>query len=213
PSLQAGMDRARVATTLGGIFARLNPAGQGRAPSPAVDTPVAWTQAMHQALANATIQVKRQQAARRAIQLHPGIGPDVRNGFAHYALGRLSMISDPADALAHLHQADAIFASQPDMAIHRAKVAVQLAGFALMNGDGHGVMAAVDPHIRSALAHENARVLASLLLLRHGLDLVGRSSEAQSVRLDGLAWARYGYGGQSAVFDRLNEIQDLNPAH
>ncbi len=214
PSLSAGMDRASVARQLPSIFRDLNPGGENRARTPTVETPVAWTQAMHQALANATIQVKRQQAARRAIQLRPGIGPDVRNGFAHYALGRLSMQSDPAEAYNHLRQADAIFAGRPDMAIHRAKVAVQLASFALRDGDGAAVLQAVDPHISAASSHENAAVLASLLMFRaEGLDLVGRSSEAQSVRLDALGWARYGYGGQSAVFRRLKEIQDLNPAN
>jgi len=43
------------------------------------------------------------------------------------------------------------------------------------------------------------------------LDMIGNSVEAQAVRLDSLGWARYGFGTDSSVQDRLNEVASLRP--
>jgi hypothetical protein len=40
---------------------------------------------------------------------------------------------------------------------------------------------------------------------------MGRSSEARTVRLDSLGWARYGFGPDEVVRARLNEIAALTP--
>ncbi|MEL7206270.1 MAG: ATP-dependent transcriptional regulator, partial [Pseudomonadota bacterium] len=42
---------------------------------------------------------------------------------------------------------------------------------------------------------------------------IGRSAEANLVRMDSLAWARYGFGTQWAVRARLREISALSPAN
>jgi hypothetical protein len=54
--------------------------------------------------------------------------------------------------------------------------------------------------------------LATLMMLRaEALDLSGRVSEAQAVRLDSLGWARYGYGADWAVRAKLREVGALSP--
>ena len=64
----------------------------------------------------------------------------------------------------------------------------------------------------AATRAENASLLATLLMVRaEALELLGRNSEARAVRLDSLAWARYGFGRNEAVQARLNEVAALNP--
>jgi hypothetical protein len=59
---------------------------------------------------------------------------------------------------------------------------------------------------------EHAALLSTLMLLRaEALELTGRSSEAQHVRLDSLGWARYGFGSEWAVRAKMREISTLSP--
>ncbi|MGB0799342.1 MAG: DUF2927 domain-containing protein, partial [Planktomarina sp.] len=214
-ALHAGMRRDAVAAKIPGILRRLNPAGESKSTLAASQSSTAWTQAIVTALSNSAIQVRRQQAARKAINLRANDSSfDVRDGLAYYALGRLTIATKPQAGIDALQRADQIFATDPNMIIHRAKVAEQLAEFALQHGDAEKVASLVRPFIQVALKHENASLLASLLMLRaEGLELEGRSSEAQLVRLDSLGWARYGYGDETAVLKRLREIQALSPAN
>ena len=50
-----------------------------------------------------------------------------------------------------------------------------------------------------------------MLLRAEALELTGRSSEAATVRLDSLGWARYGFGADWAVRAKMREIGALNP--
>jgi len=43
------------------------------------------------------------------------------------------------------------------------------------------------------------------------LDLVGRASEAQAVRIDSLAYARYGFASDTEVTARYANIAALSP--
>jgi hypothetical protein len=68
------------------------------------------------------------------------------------------------------------------------------------------------PYLATAERHENATLLASLMMLRaEALELTGRVAEARSVRLDSLGWARYGFGADWAVRAKLRDISALSP--
>ena len=43
------------------------------------------------------------------------------------------------------------------------------------------------------------------------LDLKGQKTDAESVRLDSLGWARYGFGTDINVLDRVRDVSVLTP--
>ena len=51
------------------------------------------------------------------------------------------------------------------------------------------------------------------MMKAEALDRLGRGEEAGVVRLDSLAWARYGFGADQAVRERLSEISALGPVN
>jgi hypothetical protein len=78
--------------------------------------------------------------------------------------------------------------------LNRVYVATQLAAHAVTQGNGLRALALIGPHIDRAARSENAVLVSTLLLLRaEALDLIERSAEARTVRLDSLEWARYGF--------------------
>ena len=96
--------------------------------------------------------------------------------------------------------------------IQVAHVNMQLAAFALSAGEADQVLALVGDALPAATRAENASLLATLLMLRaEALELQGRPSEAATVRLDSLGWARYGFGADQAVRERLTEVAALPP--
>ncbi|MEL6649002.1 MAG: ATP-dependent transcriptional regulator, partial [Pseudomonadota bacterium] len=173
-----------------------------------------WIDEMNQALGSTRAPGGRRAAAERAIAISQSAGwMDARQGFSLYALGRLTIASDPDIALRAFQNADRVYAAHPETRVHRAYVAVQLAAFQLLQGNADGVLTLVSEHINTAFKHENAALLASLLMFRaEALELQGRVSEARVVRVDSLGWARYGYGSSSAIKAREREISQLNPA-
>lgn len=213
PDLRSGMTRAQVAERLPGLLARLNPAGQGAAPRRLADTPRPWVNAIQKALGPGVGPMDRRAAAAEAISIARVMGwQDHRRGFSHYAMGRLLQASDPAASEAQFIEASRFFATSPDMALHRAYVGSQLAGFAVARGQGDAALALLAPHLDTAARHENAALLSTLMLLRaEALDLSGRGAEAQTVRLDSLGWARYGFGADWAVRAKQREISQLSP--
>jgi hypothetical protein len=89
---------------------------------------------------------------------------------------------------------------------------MQLAAFALSAGDAEQVLTLVGRALPAATRAENASLMATLLMIRaEALELQGRMSEAAAVRLDSLGWARYGFGRDAAVRDRLTEVAALSP--
>lgn len=218
PVLQSGMTRAAVAARLPGILARLNPAGE-RAAAPRRnerrnDTPPEWTAAITAALTGTLAPARRAAAAERAVIIARAQGwTGPRAGFADYAYGRLQLGQNPARALAAFRQAARVYRAAPDMRIHEAHVAVQLAAFALGAGDADTTLVIVDDAIPTAAAHENAALLATLMMLRaEALDLAGRREDAAATRLDSLGWARYGFGSDNEVRERLRDVAALGPA-
>ncbi|MEM6896884.1 MAG: DUF2927 domain-containing protein [Pseudomonadota bacterium] len=214
PELRNGMTEREVAAALPRILARLNPAGlrvPSRRAGPTTDV---WKGEMAKALGAVRAPYGRRQAALNAIALATAEGwQDTRLGYSHYALGRLTIASDPQIAFAAFQNADRVYASDPTTELHRAYVAVQLAAFALLDGDAVSVVDITGRHLATAARYENAALLASLLMFRaEAFELQGRAAEARTVRMDSLGWARYGFGSVRSVNARLREIELLNPA-
>lgn len=213
PELRNGMSRGEVARVLPQVLNRINPQGAGRLAQPQNDTSRDWITAMETALSNASSQSRRRSAAAQAVGLARAFNwTGTRRGFAHYIAGRLQISTAPEQALASFRAADQAYRQSSMTRVHSAHVAVQIAAFTLNAGDGAATLAVIDEAVPVAYAHENAALLATLLMFRaEALDMIGRSGEADVVRLDSLGWARYGFGSMNAVRARLKEVQGLNP--
>lgn len=212
PRLAAGMPPGAVAALLPGILAALNPAGQRPASLPAASPP-AFARAIETALGPGTAPGRRRAAASDALAIALAQGwNDTRTGFAWMALGRLTQSSDHETALTAFRRAAAVYRSRPGMALQAAHAEMQLAAFALSQGNGAEALAFADRSLPVVTAAENAALAASFLMIRaEALDLLGRGTEADRVRLDSLGWARYGFGSAAEVADRLNGIAALSP--
>ncbi|KMK66863.1 DUF2927 domain-containing protein [Puniceibacterium sp. IMCC21224] len=213
PALRNGMRRSEAARRLPAVLARLNPAGEGLPPRRLGSTPRAWINAVQEALGPGASPSQRQAAAREAVKIAGVMGwSDHRRGFAHYAMGRILQASDPKAAHAQFTLADRYFGATPGTGLHRAYTASQLAAYAISQNRPDEALALLGGAIDIAARHENAALLATLMLLRaEALDLAGRVSEGREVRMDSLGWARYGFGPDWAVRAKLREIGSLNP--
>ena len=213
PALRNGMSRGEVAARLDPILSRLNPAGDSRAARPRNDTTRGWIDNIETALTAGSSPASRRNAALHAVSLAGAMNWDgPRNGFAHYAFGRLNVGYDSDIALSAFNQALRIYNRSPETRLHAAHVSVQLAAFALSAGDGATVLSLVDGAMPIAAAHENAALLATLMMFKaEALEMTGRVTEARVVRMDSLGWARYGFGADANVRARLSEIASLNP--
>ena len=89
---------------------------------------------------------------------------------------------------------------------------MQIVAFALTNGQPDTALRLVNQALPAVQRSENAALLATLMMMKaEALDMLGRTSEAQNVRLDSLGWARYGIGSDDQVRARLAEISSLPP--
>ena len=213
PALRSGMSRGQVASKLPSILARLNPRGEtvpGQFPT---RTPRAWSDAVQTALGPGATYSQRRTAVSRALEIAASMNwQDHRRAFAHYAAGRLAQSTDPDGARAHFQQADSYYLRLPNAALHRAYVATQLAAHEINEGAGERALSMLTGPIDVARRHENAALLATLLMLQaEALDLTGQTDVARTVRLDSLGWARYGFGPDWAVRAKAREIAALNP--
>jgi len=214
PEMFNGMTRSQAAVTLPRVLARLNPDGQGIGggplPSP---TPRIWIKAIETALGPNSTPTARRKAANKAVNIARSRGwNDTRLAFSLYALGRLSLSSKTETALAAFLNSGIIYKGRQETDIQAAHVSMQLAAFALTAGDGEATLKLVNSSLGTVIAAQNAALLATLLMIKaEALELLGRPAEAQSVRLDSLGWARYGFGSDNAVRRRLAEIAALSP--
>lgn len=208
PELRSGMTRDQVAAKLPAILSRYNPSGDNRAPVYASETPRSWIHAIQTALGPGAGDRQRLSAARSALSIAKSRGwQDHRRAFSHFALGRVLRFSDPNRAYQNFMDADRFYRRTPGTSLHRAYSASQLAATAIVNGDGPRALAFVAPHLAVAERHENAALLANLMLLRaEAFDLMGRHGEADAARLDSLGWARYGFGAEWARRAKQREI-------
>ncbi|MGX9354234.1 DUF2927 domain-containing protein [Roseobacteraceae bacterium S113] len=213
PALAAGMSRREVMDRLPAILARINPAGERGAQARSAKTPRPWIEAVQTALGPGVRPAARRKAANEALEIAAAMGwNDHRHGFAHYAKGRILQATNPRKGRSEFEAAGQYFKARRDTELHQAYVASQLAAYALTENDPAEVLRLVTPAQAVAARYENAALLATLMLLRaEALDLSGRVSEANSVRMDSLGWARYGFGADWAVRAKMREIARLSP--
>jgi hypothetical protein len=211
PALRSGMTRGQVAAALPGILARINTAGQIASGPATGGDDRDWSEAIQDALGRQPDMAGRMAGADRALRLSTARGwRDSRRAFSHYAMGRVLTAEDPDMAEEHYRAADRLYAATPGAGLQRAFVAVQLGAFAVARGDGAEALRVIGTHADTARRHENAALLATLMLLQaEALALQGRDTEARAVRLDSMGWARYGFGPDWAVRARLREIAAL----
>lgn len=213
PELRSGMTREQVSARLPAILSRLNPRGNGLPSRPLGPTPRPWVRAIQTALGPGATTDQRRRAALDALSIARAQGwKDHRIAFTHFALGRLTQMADPDFALAQFLAAEAIYKANPGTEMHRAYAASQLAAYAVSQGRSAEALRRIAPHLAVAERHENAALLATLMMLQaEALDLAGRSAEARAARLDSIGWARYGFGADWAVRAKLSEISALPP--
>ena len=213
PSLRNGMTRREAAIKIKPILARIHPQGAGRPSQRLERTPRLWIDAVQTALGPGAKSGERRRAASEALQIAAAMGwQDHRRAFSHYAMGRLNQLTNPKVAEVEFRKANSYYSRSNDTSLHRAYVASQLAAFAISNNQPRVALDMLGPSVQIAAQHENAALLATLMMLQaEALDLEGRASEAQRIRMDSLGWARYGFGPEWAVRSKLREISALNP--
>lgn len=213
PSLRNGMSKREVASRIGGILSRINPRGAQYSPRRLTRTPRSWINSIQRALGPGASQKERMSAAKEAMQIAVAMGwSDHRRAFSHYAMGRLQMSVDLKSAREHFQIAARLYGQSQSTRLHSAYAASQLASFYIAEGNGEAALKQIGPHLDTAARYENAALLSTLMLQRaEALDLAGRSSEARTVRMDSLGWARYGFGPDWAVRAKVREISSLSP--
>ena len=210
PSLHAGMSRAEVAARIPGIIARLNPGGGPAGMAPPDPTPRAWLDSIDRAT-DPRAGDRRLAAARRAVDIATREGwRDERMGFALFQLGRLSMASDPGQALRALNAAHALYVDTPGMQLQDAFVAMQLASYALSAGDPRTVTTLVDGALPAARQAQNAALMVQLLLRKaEALAMENRGDEADALRSAALGFAGYGFGSPARIETQARNIAAL----
>ncbi|QXT38097.1 DUF2927 domain-containing protein [Gymnodinialimonas ceratoperidinii] len=212
-ALRSGMTRAQVASALPGILSRINPGGGVTIRESGSQTPRAWITAIEAALGPGQSDEARVSAAERAVRLaQQRQWTDTRLAFSYFALGRLTLSRDVETSIQAFQSASTIFERVAPNGIQSAHVDMQLAAFALSAGRTEEALRLTERALPAATRAQNASLLSTLLMIRaEALDDVGRASEARSVRLDSLAWGRYGFGSNAAVSARLTEVAALSP--
>ncbi len=211
PELQSGMSEGQVAAALPGVLSRLNPSGGSAYAAPGDVEPRSWTQAIETALGQRGSDAARKAAAARAVSIAMAQGwRDNRLAFSYFAMGRVNVRSDVAQAVIAFSQAQRIYLTLPAGTVHAAHIDMQLAAFALSAGQSDEAIRYADRAIPVVRQAENAALLATLHLIKaEALDLSGRSAEADALRIDTAGLARYGFGAEGQVRARTAEISAL----
>ncbi len=205
PQLASGMTRAEVAARL--------PALLGSSALPVVTdagdrAPGAWVQSIETALGRSGGVDTRREAAERALGIARAQGwRDNRLAFSHFAVARLWAGADADRALTEFDSAAAIYAGLPGGKIQMAHIDMQRAAMALAGGQNTAALRLADRAIPVVRSHENAALLATLMLIKaEALERSGDPAAAAALRLDSQVWARYGFGPDSVVRDRMRDI-------
>ena len=213
PELRSGMTSEDLRQRLPAILSRLNPRGDAKRYSHVKPTSREWKTAITTALGPGKPPQMRPRAAKRALEIaQTERYNDHRLGFSYFALGRVIQHQDPSYAFEMFRIANEVYAKSVNAELHAAHTAAQIAATQIALGNGEDALLTLAQHIDVAFDNENAALLSTLMLLRaEALELTGRASEAQKVRLDSLTWARYGFGSESNLKSKLREINALNP--
>ncbi|MGR3660687.1 MAG: DUF2927 domain-containing protein [Paracoccaceae bacterium] len=213
PALHSGMTKHQTAAALPAILARINPRGRSGGFSSSSPTTPAWVSAISAALNPQGDRISRLNGAKSAVSIAQKQNwNDNRLGFSYYVLGRNALSTDARLALTAFAQAEAVFGSSPNTRLHAANVAAQAAAFALSTGDPAHAIDIVDANSTTALTYQDARLLAALLMIKaQALDALDRRPQADTVRLDSLGWARYGFGSDADIRRHLGDIAAIDP--
>ncbi|TVP71948.1 MAG: DUF2927 domain-containing protein [Rhodobacteraceae bacterium] len=212
PSLRPGMSAEAVAARLPAILNQLNPAGRARGnlPLDPTPTPAAWTLAIEGALGS--IQRPRSfRFAQDALRIATSEGwRDERLAFSLFLAARFAPDGEGEAALDALVNAAAIYSRRPGGQVPRAHVELHLAAQALGAGQYPLVLRLTDNAMPPARRTENGALLSSLMLLRaQALERLGRSTEAETLRVQAVPFAIYGFGSREAALNRRDEIAGL----
>lgn len=199
PRLQSGLSAGEVAARLGAALPRRDPSARP------------WSEAIETSLGGRGSLPARQAAAERALALAVAAGwQDSRLAFSHFAVGRLHAGSDPARALAAFQRAAGLYARLPGGAVRIAHIDMQLAAMALAGGLSEEAARLADRAIPEARRYGNLALATTLMLIQaEALERQGDSSAAAALRLDSQPLARYGYGPDKVVRDRMRDIATL----
>lgn len=214
PELEIGMTRAQVAARLPAILNRLNPAGR-RSPGPSPgSTPRPWVEAVEASLSAEGSMSQRRAAAARALELAREQGwSGPRLALSLMLSARLAGPGEGEAAMAALLIASEVYRSRPGGEVHAAHIDMQLAVQALAAAQFGMVLDLTERARPMAERTENGALLASLGFMRaEALAQTGREAEAERLRLDSMAAARYGFGSQAAAQARQAEIARLTGA-
>ena len=208
--LSSGMSKAEVQSRIGGVVARVNGGGAGMGGADLSSTPKAWSQAIETALMGGG-QGARRAAAERALGIARAQGwNDGRLAFSHFAIARLYVGSDRARAVEEFGKAAAIYRRLPGGAVQVAHIDMQLAAIAVASGQPEQALRLADRAIPVVRSAQNQGLLATVQLIKaEALEALGRDAEADRLRVDSAAAARYGFGSDAQVRARTREIAAL----
>lgn len=212
-ALKNGMTKSQVAARLPGILNRLNPRGRGGNAAGPRATSQAWENAITASTNRRGSKSRRLAWAEKAVALaNADRIPAANVAYSYYILGRLSLASDPDKALDAFLTAGRIYQSRPDTRIQEAHVALQVAAFQMAAGHADIAVALVDQNLDVVRRSQHASLLSLLLLVKaEGLEIMGKAKQAQRVQKEALAWARYGYGSEAVIRERVSEILSISP--
>jgi hypothetical protein len=211
PEMRSGMNEAEAAKHVPALLARLNPAGNYSGGQYKEISPRVWIAEVERTFGPKGSNGARQAAAQRMLTIAMAQGwHDGRLGFSYFAKGRALATTQPAAAVAALTEASRIYRSLPNAQIHVAHVDMQLSAIALAAGQNAQAIGFADRAIPVVKQAQNAALLATLMLIKaEALENLGHVAQAQALRLDSQAWARYGFGSESQVRARMAEIASI----
>ncbi len=210
PALTSGLSRAEVAARIGGVMAAVN-GRPGLGGGDVSATAPSWKAAIEAALGGRGSASARRAAADRALSIAQAQGwQDGRLAFSHFAVARLYVGADRARAVREFSTAAAIYRSLPGGAVQVAHIDMQLAAIAVASGQPEQALRFAERAVPVVRAAQNMALLATLNLIRaEALDALGRTAEADGLRVDSQAAARYGFGAESEIRARTREIAAL----
>jgi hypothetical protein len=209
PEIRSGMTKVQMAGVLPGILSRLNGGGGGLEPGDV--TPNGWRNAIEVALGQGSGDGARRRAAEQAVTIAMAQGwRDNRMAFSWFALGRVTTQTDTLRAITAFGEARNIYATLPGAAIHVAHVDMQLAAFALSAGQAEEAIAYADRALPVVRGAQNAGLQATLLTIKaEAADMLGDTATARALRDQAAPLARYGFGSDSAIRQRLGIVSAL----